>query len=62
MSQLTWLWQYPKMIRNKILAEIPMGRFAKPEEIARVVAFFADDKNSYITGANISINGGHYML
>jgi acetoacetyl-CoA reductase len=49
-------------IRNKILAEIPMGRFGEPDEIARVVAFLADPLNGYITGANISINGGHYML
>lgn len=52
----------PETIRNKILEEIPLGRFAEPDEIARVVAFLADDKSSYITGANIAINGGHYML
>jgi acetoacetyl-CoA reductase len=52
----------PEHIRDKILAEIPMRRFAEPEEIARVVAFLADEKNGYITGANIAINGGHYML
>lgn len=52
----------PDDIRNKILAEIPLGRFAEPDEIARVVAFVADEKNSYITGANFAINGGHYML
>lgn len=52
----------PEDIRQKILAEIPMGRFAEPEEVARVVTFLADPLNSYITGANISINGGHYML
>ena len=49
-------------IRQKILNEIPMGRFAEPDEVAHVVAFLADDKSSYITGANIAINGGHYML
>lgn len=49
-------------IREKILAEIPIGRFAEPGEIARLVVFLADEKNSYITGANIPINGGHYML
>ena len=48
-------------IREKILSEIPIGRFAKPEEIAHVVAFLAEDKSSYITGANIAINGGQYM-
>lgn len=51
----------PPDIKEKIIAEIPMRRFAEPEEIARVVAFLADEKNSYITGANIAINGGHYM-
>ena len=49
-------------IRNKILAEIPMRRFAAPSEIARVVAFLAHKDNGFITGANIPINGGHYML
>lgn len=52
----------PEDIRNKILADIPLGRFAEPAEVARVVAFLADEKNSYITGANIAINGGQYML
>jgi acetoacetyl-CoA reductase len=52
----------PEEIRNKILAEIPLGRFAEPDEIARVVAFMAEEKNSYITGANFAINGGHYMF
>lgn len=51
----------PNQVREKILAEIPLGRFAEPEEIARVVAFLADDNNSFITGANIAINGGQYM-
>lgn len=52
----------PEEIREQIIAEIPMGRLAQPEEIARVVAFFADEKNGYITGANIPVNGGHYMM
>jgi acetoacetyl-CoA reductase len=51
----------PEKIRDKILAEVPMGRFAEPEEVAHVVGFLVDEKNSYITGANIAINGGHYM-
>jgi acetoacetyl-CoA reductase len=51
-----------KEILDKIIAEIPLGRLAEPEEVARVIGFLADEKNSYITGANIPINGGHYML
>lgn len=51
----------PPEIRENIKQEIPLGRFAEPEEIARVVAFLAHERSSYITGANIAINGGHYM-
>lgn len=54
--------ELPEPVREKILADIPMHRFGEPHEIARLVAFLADEKNSYMTGANIAINGGHYML
>jgi NAD(P)-dependent dehydrogenase (short-subunit alcohol dehydrogenase family) len=36
----------------------PMGRFAAPEEIAAVAVFLASDRASYLTGANISMDGG----
>ena len=52
----------PEEIQQQILAEIPMKRFAEPSEVAEVVGFLADEKSAYITGANIPINGGHYML
>jgi acetoacetyl-CoA reductase len=48
-------------VRDMILQQIPMGRFAQPIEIARVVSFLADENNSYISGANISINGAQYL-
>lgn len=51
----------PSDIMKKIIAEIPARRLGKPEEIARVITFLASEENGYITGANISINGGHYM-
>jgi len=44
-----------------IIAKIPVGRLAEPEEIARCVAFLADSQSSYITGSTLSINGGMRM-
>ena len=51
-----------KEIRDQIVASIPMGRLAKPEEVAAVVAFLASEEAGYITGANISVNGGMHMM
>ena len=48
-------------VREQIVASIPMGRLAQPEEIAGLVAYLASDDAGYITGANISINGGLHM-
>ena len=51
----------PEEVREKIVAQIPVGRLGKPEEIAHAVAFFTGEESSWITGANLAINGGHYM-
>jgi len=48
-------------VRDKIVAQIPIGRLAEPEEVARVVRFLADDESGFITGADYSINGGMHM-
>jgi len=48
-------------VREKIIAEIPAGRLATPAEIADAVAFLASEKAAYITGTNLSVNGGLHM-
>ncbi|MDI9505681.1 MAG: SDR family NAD(P)-dependent oxidoreductase [Bacillota bacterium] len=41
--------------------DVPLGRRAKPEEVADVVAFLASDKAAYISGMTIDVNGAQYM-
>ncbi len=50
-----------KDVLEKLIAGIPIGRLAQPEEIASLVAFLTSEEAGYITGANIAINGGMYM-
>ncbi|MBI2379964.1 MAG: acetoacetyl-CoA reductase [Gammaproteobacteria bacterium] len=51
----------PEEIRNKIIEDIPVGRLGTPEEIARAVAFLAADEAGFITGSDLSVNGGQHM-
>ncbi len=51
----------PEEVRAKIVAQIPVGRLGSPDEIAYAVGFFVAEEAAWITGANLSINGGHYM-
>jgi len=43
---------------KKIYGEIPVGRFAEPEEIAEIVYYFGSEKNTYMTGQKIVVDGG----
>jgi len=48
----------PEAVQKEYLAQIPAGRFGKPEEVAKLVAFLASDDAAYITGQTICIDGG----
>ncbi len=48
-------------VRDAIIVGIPMRRMGQPEEIAQAVAFLADEASTYITGANLPVNGGLFI-
>jgi 3-oxoacyl-[acyl-carrier protein] reductase len=45
--------------RDRYMAQIPMGRFSTPQEVAQPVCFLLSDAASYITGQHLSVNGGY---
>lgn len=51
----------PEELRTQIIDSIPVGRVGEPEDIARAVRFLIDDDADYMTGTEISINGGLFM-
>ena len=48
----------PDKVLDRLRGQIPAGRFGRPEEVARVVAFLAHDDSAYITGQIWAVNGG----
>jgi acetoacetyl-CoA reductase len=51
----------PREVLDKIIARVPAGRLARPEEVAHAVAFLVSDDAAYITGETLCVNGGQYL-
>tara|TARA_B100001179_G_scaffold202769_1_gene164539 strand:- start:1163 stop:1888 length:726 start_codon:yes stop_codon:yes gene_type:complete len=51
-----------KVLNEKIVPQIPVGRLGEPEEIARCVVFLASDDAGFITGSTITANGGQFFV
>ena len=50
-----------KVLNERIIPQIPVGRLGTPEEIARCVVFLASDDAGFITGATIAADGGQFF-
>jgi 3-oxoacyl-[acyl-carrier protein] reductase len=51
----------PDKVKSRLLEQIPMRRFGKSEEVARACVYLCSADGDYITGAELSINGGLFM-
>jgi acetoacetyl-CoA reductase len=51
-----------KVLNEKIIPQIPIGRLGQPEEIARCVVFLASDDAGFITGSTLTANGGQLFV
>ncbi|MCZ4074481.1 MULTISPECIES: acetoacetyl-CoA reductase [Rhizobium/Agrobacterium group] len=50
-----------KVLAERIVPQIPVGRLGEPEEIARCVLFLVSDEAGFITGSTMTANGGQYF-
>ncbi len=53
--------QYTHQDRQKIEAEIPLGRYGKPDEVAAACDLLCSERGAFISGQVVHVNGGHYM-
>ena len=51
-----------KVLNEKIIPQIPVGRLGEPEEIARCVTFLVSDDAGFITGSTLTANGGQFFV
>jgi acetoacetyl-CoA reductase len=52
----------PERVLEAIIAQIPVGRLGRGDEIADMVAFLAGERAGYVTGATLALNGGQHMV
>lgn len=50
----------PPEIRARLLKEIPVGRFGRPEDVAQAVLYLVSEAGNYVTGHVLAVNGGIY--
>jgi NAD(P)-dependent dehydrogenase (short-subunit alcohol dehydrogenase family) len=46
---------------ERLVEGIPLGRLGEPEEVAKAIYYLCTDQSSYVTGAEIHINGGQHV-
>ena len=51
-----------KVLNEKIIPQIPVGRLGEPAEIAKIVVFLASDDAGFVTGSTVSANGGQFFV
>lgn len=51
----------PEEVRSRILEQIPVGAWGRPEDVAHAVSFLVSEEARYITGQVLGVNGGYYM-
>jgi acetoacetyl-CoA reductase len=49
------------VLDNKIVPQIPLNRLGKPDEVAGLIVYLCSEEAAFLTGANVSINGGQHM-
>ena len=52
---------WPKEVLERTVAQTPLGRVGKPEEVAAIVVMLASDRAGFVHGAHIDVNGGLFM-
>jgi len=53
--------QVPERVRERLLSQIPLRRFGRADEVARMVIYLCSSDGDYVTGAELELNGGLFM-